>query len=200
MTATQDDRALDPTRATRVPPVVKLLVGIGLAWGVYQLALFGVRLWVDHRIERSEGTQVIDFAVADLDGRTWRAADLLGRTVVLHFFRSHCEVCLAERPAIEALESRLDPQQVQLLGVLLDRVEGYPQETTERTLAALGYRHPILVADAAFVDAFHGAGWAHVTPVTYVIDATGRIAHSLRGRQSIDALTAALPAVASKPR
>ena len=58
----------------------------------------------------------------------------------------------------------------------------------------------MLVADASFVDAFHGAGWSHVTPVTYVVDPNGRITHSLRGRQDLPALIAALPDGAVRER
>ena len=69
----------------------------------------------------------------------------------------------------------------------------------EATLARMGYTHPILVADHAFADAFHGAGWSHVTPVTYVLDGQGRISASLRGHQELEALLAALPADAVQP-
>ena len=73
-------------------------------------------------------------------------------------------------------------------------MQGFDEATTEATLARMGYTHPILVADAAFADAFHGAGWTHVTPVTYVLDEEGRISASLRGHQELEALLAALPA------
>lgn len=176
-----------------VPPVVKLLVAIGLTFGVYQLVMFGVRRFVDHKIESAVGGELIDFDVVDLAGKPWRSKELRGRWIVLHFFRSQCHSCLAERGAVKAFEGKIDPTKVTLLGVLLDRVQGYPEEMTRKTLEIVDYHHPILVANAAFVDAFHGAGWAHVTPVTYFIDPSGRIAHSLRGAQTLDSLLAPLP-------
>lgn len=187
-----------PRRAT--PAAVKLFVALGLGFALYQAVMFGVRLWVDHRIARTEGAALVEFSLGDLEGRTWRAGELRGRYLVLHFFRSRCEVCLAEKPTLLELERRLDPARVQLLSVLLDRVQGYDAELSARTLAAMGLNHPVLWADAAFVDAFHGAGWAHVTPVTYVIDEQGRIVHALRGKQSFAALEASLPAGALRPR
>ena len=47
------------------------------------------------------------------------------------------------------------------------------------------------MADEAFVNAFHGVRWSHVTPVTYIVDGTGRIVRSLRGHQDLVALRAA---------
>ena len=73
-------------------------------------------------------------------------------------------------------------------------------------LAATGLSLPVLVdapfaAEAddatqdleAFLDAFHGAGWSHVTPITYVADGSGAIVAALRGHQTLDALLTALP-------
>ena len=55
----------------------------------------------------------------------------------------------------------------------------------------MNYDHPILMADKAFVDAFHGAGWAHVTPVSYIVDANGEIVDTLRGHQDLETLRSA---------
>jgi peroxiredoxin len=184
-----------------VPGKVWALAAIGLLFGGWQAVSIGVRAYVDERIERQVGGEVVDFALRDLDGASWRAADLRGRALVLHFFRSKCVSCFAERDTIRELEQRLDPERVVLLGVLLDAVQGYSAETTAETLARLDYHHPILVADADFVDAFHGAGWSHVTPVTYVVDPAGRIVRSVRGRLEIEAIAADLPegALAERP-
>ena len=177
-----------------VPGGVWALVAIGLLWGGWQLISWGVRAYVDSRIENNVGHAVVDFALPDLDQHLWRAQDLRGKTVILHFFRSKCPVCLAEAPVYRALEQRLDPDRAVLLGVLLDRVQGFGQDATARTLEQLAYHHPILVADEAFVDAFHGAGWAHVTPITYVVDPGGKITATLRGYHEIDDIAAVLPA------
>lgn len=185
--------------AGRVPSGVRLLAAVGLVYGLVQGGLALVRAYVDSRIESRVGETALDFEVQDVEGRTWRLAELRGRVVVLNFFRSRCVGCLAERDAIRALAERLDPERAVLLGVLVDRVQGFDEATTEATLARMGYTHPILVADAPFADAFHGAGWTHVTPVTYVLDEEGRIAASLRGHQELDALLAALPAGAVAP-
>ncbi len=151
-----------------------------------------VRAYVNARLDAVHG-RALEFELLDTTGTRWTAAQLRGKTVVLSFFRSHCESCLAERDALRAFAERLDPARAQLLSVCMDRVEEYPEATTAATLAHMGYRHPVLFADASFVDRFHGAGWAHVTPITYVIGVDGRIQTHLRGDQSADALAAAIP-------
>jgi hypothetical protein len=89
---------------------------------------------------------------------------------------------------------RIDPTKVQLLGIMMDAVDDYfPPEVTTRTLGEFAYQHPVLMADQPFVDAFHGAGWKNVTPITYIADGEGRITHALRGHQQLQTLLEALP-------
>jgi len=156
-------------------------------------ATSGVRGWVNVQLAATHG-RLLDRPLRDTAGHEWGPAELRGKTVVLAFFRSRCESCRAEREAIVALAGALDPQRAVLLSVMMDAVEGYPQDETARTLATLGYRHPVVMADAALVDAFHGSRWAHVTPVTYVLDGDGRVVTHLRGHQPLATLAAALPA------
>ena len=165
-----------------------LLLVLGGLFVLYEGVRFAVRKYVDSRIEAAVGEPLVSFELQDLDGRTVRAADLRGKTVVLNFFRSRCSGCVAEAPAIRELVRRVDPSKVAVLGVMMDAVQGYAPEVTAETLQRLGYEHPIVMADRAFVDGFHGAGWANVTPVTYVVDPGGRIVVSLRGHQTLDRL------------
>ena len=110
---------------------------------------------------------------------------------MLNFFRSRCVSCVKERAAIRAMAEEGRATGLQVLSVMLDEVEGYPADVTSQTLARFAYQHPVLMADEDFVGAFHGAGWAHVTPVTYVLDAKGVVTASLRGHQSLETLRAA---------
>lgn len=159
---------------------------------LWQFAMVGIRAYVSSRIEGTVGSEVPAFALRDRDGRVWTAADLRGRTTVLNFFRSQCSACTAESAAIRAFAAGLDPSRVQVLGVMMDAVQGYPPAVSAATLARYDYRHPVLMADSAFADAFHGAGWAQVTPVTYIVDAKGVVQRSMRGRQDVDSLRAAV--------
>ncbi|MCA8942069.1 MAG: TlpA family protein disulfide reductase [Planctomycetes bacterium] len=169
-----------------------VLVVVAVVLGGWQAAMFAVRRYVDTEIEKNVGHELPAFDLVDLAGKHWTRDSVAGRTVVLNFFRSYCQSCQIEAPAVRRLASTVDPARVVVLGVMMDRVEGIPPEVTQRTLEEFGFQHPVLMADAAFVDAFHGAGWSHVTPVTYIADGEGRIVHALRGHQSFDVLLAAV--------
>ncbi len=176
-------------KSRKVMAVAVLLV-VPLYFGVMSL----IREHVNSEIQASVGKPVIEFELADQSGGVVRAADLRGKTVILNFFRSKCVNCLVEAPVIKVLARRLIPDKAVLLGVMMDEVQGFSKADTEATLKRLGYTHPVLMADPAFVDAFHGAGWANVTPVTYVVGPEGTIVRAFRGHQSIDDLLNALPA------
>lgn len=164
---------------------VLLLVG-------YPLVTAGVRLYVDQRIEKSHGMPLPAFALRDRSGALRRSADLQGKLAVLHFTRSYCHSCEAEKAEVKRFVKELDPTTVTFWSVTMDRVMGFSEEATQRTLAGSGFVHPVLEADKAFVDAFHGSGWAKVTPITYFISADGKIVWSLRGAQTLDTLRGAL--------
>jgi peroxiredoxin len=164
-----------------------------LVAAAYPLVRLAVRAFVDARLAAIEGRALPEFTLRDRTGRAWTRDDLRGRAVVLEIFRSHCPTCVQQAPEIRALAARVDPARVLVLGVSADAIEGYGEDETARTVAMLGYRHPILIADRAFADALHGSSFAHVTPITYVADATGRIVAVLRGRHSAAEILQALP-------
>jgi len=164
---------------------------------VLVLAYFGVtsyvRAHVSGLIEHSVDKPLPDFALVDRAGKTWSKADLLGKRAVLHFFRSRCHSCDVEAPAIRQLEKN-KPDDVIWLHVMTDVVLDVSKATTAETIARKDYTEPILMADEAFMDLFHKASWAQVTPITYVIDAEGTVRYGLRGRQTMSAIETAIDA------
>lgn len=166
--------------------------------GVVIIGYFGtmsaIRAHVDGLIEAAVDRALPEFALADRDGRTWKSDDLKGRRVIVHFFRSRCHSCDVEAPEIRKLEAEL-PADVVMLHVMTDEVMGFDAELTATTLAHKQYARPVLMADAAFMAPFHTEKWSQVTPVTYVVDATGIVRFGLRGQQQAAAILAALAPV-----
>lgn len=154
-----------------------------------------VRRHVDGVIQAAVGRPLPAFTLRDRAGAAWTPSSLHGRPALLHFLRSRCENCELEAPEYRQLEQDLPAVQATILHVLTDAVLGFPGAETEATIARKGFARPVLLADAAFVDAFHTVAWSNVTPVTYVVDRQGRIRTALRGRQTAAALRAALAAV-----
>jgi peroxiredoxin len=170
-----------------------LLVPIALLLG-YVAVRSGVRAHVDGLISASIGKPLPAFALVDDQGEEWTAERLRGKRAVLHFFRSRCGSCDVEAPEIRALEQSL-PADVQLLHVVTDRLLGFPPAETAATIAGKRFTKPVLLADAAFADAFHKSQWSQVTPITYVVDARGIVRFGLRGAQTRAAIEQALAAV-----
>jgi peroxiredoxin len=148
---------------------------------------------VDSLIQQAVAKPLPRFSIADRAGKTWTNGALLGKRAVLHFFRSRCHACDAEAPAMRELETNL-PADVVLLHVMTDAVLRFPAAESEATIAAKGFVRPVVMADAAFADAFHKSSWSQVTPITYVVDATGVVRYGLRGAQTRAAIEQALAA------
>jgi len=154
-----------------------------------------VRSHVDGRIQASVDHDLPQFTLPDRGGATWSKERVVGKPLVLHFLRSRCGSCDVEADDYRRFEARANELGFTVLHVFTDRVLDFPPDLTERTIAGKNFASPVLLADAAFVDAFHSAKWSNVTPVTYVADAKGRIRYALRGGQTQAALEAAVAAV-----
>ncbi len=157
-----------------------------------------VRGHVDGLIQGSVDHALPAFSLQDRSGASWTRESVLGKPLVLHFLRSRCGSCDVEAPDYRRFESLANELGAQVLHVFTDRVLDFPPELTEKTIANKNFKAPVLLADAAFVDAFHSAKWSNVTPVTYVADAKGTIRYALRGGQAADALVAAVRSVQGK--
>jgi peroxiredoxin len=154
-----------------------------------------VRARVDAAVQGPVGRQLPAFSLPKADGTgVFSDADVKGRPLLLHFFRSHCEACEAEAEAYRQLERELEPS-FALVHVMTDRVLGFSAADTAATVQRKAFTAPIVMADAAFVDAFHTAGWAGITPVSYAADARGLIRLALRGRQTLAELRGAVRTV-----
>jgi cytochrome c biogenesis protein CcmG, thiol:disulfide interchange protein DsbE len=163
---------------------------------------FGVRLvvreYVDHEIEKNQGETLPTFALKSLDGATFTNADIAGKIAILHFSRSFCGSCEKEKPAVKEFEKTLDPSQIVLVTLNTDPVMGFTLDDTKKTVERSGFAHPTYLVDEKFLNDFHGAAWAKVTPITYFVDRQGKIVTSLRGTQTVESLSAALESVAVK--
>lgn len=159
-----------------------------------------VRAYVDEVIQASTGKQLPAFDLKDQAGESWSPERLRGKPVVLHFFRSRCHTCDLEAPDFRQLEQELPPEQATILHVMTDRVLGFPEQETLATIEKKQFQRPVLVADQAFVDAFHTVKWSQVTPVTYLVSSQGEVLSALRGKQTAPDLLAALRAGAQLPQ
>lgn len=151
-------------------------VGRRVARGFLELALvfaiiLAVQAWrARDLLPADERSQAPPFELRDLDGRTWRNADLYGRPAILYFFAPWCSVCAASSPQLRWFD-RLRGDHVRVLLIGLDWAA--PSE-----LRDYATRHrlpmPVLAGDGDTGAAYRVRGY----PTYYVIDAEGRIVRS----------------------
>jgi peroxiredoxin len=73
---------------------------------------------------RAGGTLAPDFTARDVDGKTFRLSDHLGREVVLlDFWSTFCEPCKAEFPHLRAIYDRDRARGLLVVGVAMDGPE-----------------------------------------------------------------------------
>ena len=120
----------------------------------------------------------------DLEGAPFDLAELRGRVVVLDFWTSFCQPCLALVPGTLELLSELDGESATYVGVCgdTDRLAGAATAErvgmTWRNLWDGGSEGP-----AATTWNVPALGW----PSVFVLDAEGRIRRKLRGKEQIEA-------------
>jgi len=173
--------------------LISLIVPLVLIAGYFGVTSY-IRAKVTDLIQHAVDKPLPEFQLVDRSGKIWSNQDLAGKRAVLHFFRSHCHSCDVEAPAIRELEKE-KPDDVVWLHVMTDVVLDVTAETTEATITRKKYREPILMADVAFVELFHKAQWAQVTPITYIVDTKGIVRYGLRGRQDVATVRQAIDAV-----
>ncbi|MEM1246017.1 MAG: TlpA disulfide reductase family protein [Acidobacteriota bacterium] len=113
----------------------------------------------------------------DLQGRSWRSSDLLGRVVLLDFWATWCAPCLDEFPNLRRIHRELDG--VTVLGISVDR-------TNRSELRSFLLRHelswPQVPAAQGLMSPLAKRFGVDAVPRTVVIDAKGRlVAVDLRG-------------------
>ena len=115
------------------------------------------------------------FAAVDLDGRDVSPATWRGRIALVNVWATWCAPCRDEIPMLVALQQKYRDQ-VLLVGVLQDRAS----DASVRAFAAsLRMNYPI-VRSARDIE--HSISTDLALPMTYLVDAAGRVVAAHAGR------------------
>jgi thiol-disulfide isomerase/thioredoxin len=160
------DTSATPGRVVAVtPPAVTRRCVLGLAaaaawsWPGIAGAAHVVRPW-------PAGKATPEFALTDLDGKTWTLAGLQGKPVLLNFWASWCAPCRAEMPSLELLATR--HERAGLIVLAVNYQEALP--AIRRFLEVQPVSLPILLDR----DGAASAAWTpRVFPTTVLIDRSG---------------------------
>jgi cytochrome c biogenesis protein CcmG, thiol:disulfide interchange protein DsbE len=107
-----------------------------------------------------------------LDGGTLSLAELRGEVVMLNVWATWCAPCLREMPALEALQDRLGPEGLRVVGVSVDRSSAAGD--VREFLEAQDISFTVLLdPDQSVMNRFRTLG----VPETFLIGRDGVIAH-----------------------
>lgn len=111
-----------------------------------------------------------------------------GQWLVINYWAVWCAPCRKEVPELNALQTQLQGQGVQVFGVNYDDLQG--AELLEDS-QLLGIEFPVLAHDPAErFDLTRAAG----LPATYIIDPQGKVVEELKGEQTQGSIMAVLHA------
>lgn len=130
------------------------------------------------------GKPAPDFALQDLNGRTWSLAELRGRPVVINFWATWCQPCVYEHPILVDSARRWQGRAA-FLGVILHDTP----EAVDAMVRQRGAWGPALVDPESRVALAYGVYGA---PETFFVDAAGTIVEKVTGPVTPDQLEALL--------
>ncbi len=129
----------------------------------------------------SSGTSQVtppDFELSTVDGRSERLSEHLGKEVVLlDFWATFCEPCLAGMPHLDALYRRHKSEGFVVLGIDIDGPESIAQVKT--AVSKLGVSFPILLDQETRVVALYNPKTS--APYSVLIGRNGRILRKQEG-------------------
>ncbi len=120
------------------------------------------------------GRRAPNFSRVDLDRRRITLADYRGKTVLLDFWATWCEPCLAEIPRFVAWQREYGAEGLRIVGVSMD--DDAPPVRAAYRKYALNY--PVAMGDEKIGELYGGILGL---PVTFLIDAKGTIRFEHRG-------------------
>jgi peroxiredoxin len=128
--------------------------------------------------DASGGARAPDFSLRQVDGRTFRLSDHLGRDVImLSFWATWCAPCLTEMPALEKLHQTYKDQGFTLVGVSMDGPETVAN--IRATLRRYGVTYPVVLDEETNVVARYNP--TRDAPFAVLIDREGRVAQTKLG-------------------
>ncbi|TDQ40312.1 peroxiredoxin family protein [Aureibacillus halotolerans] len=129
-----------------------------------------------------------DFSLKNADGETVRLSDYRGKPVLLNFWASWCEPCKEEMPVFQDYYESENPS-VQLLTVNATTTERSKKDAVN-FVRANGFTFPVVYDTKSEVIPDYRA---YYLPVTFMIDADGKLTYERRGPLTEKMLTELLP-------
>jgi peroxiredoxin len=118
------------------------------------------------------GAVATDFAARDLDGKTVKLTDYLGKQVILiDFWATYCEPCLAEMPSLRKLYEKNKAQGFVVLAVSLDGPETVAEVPSFAKRNTMTF--PVLLDEDSRIASIYNPKKS--APLSVLIDRRGKI-------------------------
>lgn len=171
-------------RSSSLPAPVAVLAPVVLI----VLAAYGALSWVKslkkggdtHTADVTIGSTVADYSFKDLDGVERKLSSFLvpqggNRVVLINFWASWCEACIAEMPSINKLRATYKDQGFEVIGVNLDEK---PAAVVPAAVKNLKMLFPIFAdPEAEIADTLD----VHAIPFTILVDRNRKLLHFQSG-------------------
>lgn len=120
------------------------------------------------------GPNIIDFALADLDGNTRQLSEWNGKSRLVNFWATWCAPCRREIPLLKATQTAHAADNVQIIGIAVD----FPEEVAAYAEEAQ-FNYPILVGQEDAMAAAEASGIDFIgMPFTMIIAPDGELLKS----------------------
>jgi peroxiredoxin len=120
-------------------------------------------------------TSAPDFALKDLHGKSVSLSNFRGKVVILNFWSTTCEPCLAEIPSLIKLQREFHSQGLVVLGIALDPAEKPVQETVDKL--RIEYTNLMDSNKDVYFDSYGLLG----QPISIIVDRNGVIREKIIG-------------------
>lgn len=138
------------------------------------------------------GDVTSDFTRADLNGKQVRLADQRGKLVLLNFWATWCAPCREEMPMFSKWQKDLQAKGLQVIGVSMDD----DVSEVKAFLVQHPVSYPIVMGDAKLAEHFGGVLGL---PLSYLIDAQGRVVARYQGEADLPQLEAKVKELLNAP-
>ena len=121
------------------------------------VALFGCDSSLSVRGRRDSAANVPkgpapEFELENIAGGKTKAADLKGKVLVVDFWATWCEPCIAEIPKFNKIADEYKGKDVQIVGITVES----PHDDIKPKVKETGMKYTVLVGNDAVVDGFGG--------------------------------------------
>ena len=125
------------------------------------------------------GHKMPDFTAVDIDAKPVRSSDYLGKVMIVHFWATWCKPCRKEHPKLQKLIERYSSDQLQIIGISLDKNIASLREYIEQKDISWPQVHASAGRNDRLVRLINGMS----LPTYYVVDREGIIRFNFHSRE-----------------